>query len=437
MPRAVRTVVRKVVQHDFYDTAEQVSGVVLLNSPSNARWEYDEYLRLLIVKRFSHRWERSQPTGQCYFVCADGAYPRLRAYVDGQQQQQPHLRLFRLFPLCDAVIGDMDSYTTVRDEDNVETPVSAPTDGYATVEEIPSTVLDAIYERARSAVTEFLTLGEDVTRASLSDWEKILGKRRGEPSLTPLRLHVRCQMSTDFMKALILIGRLREHHSHDAVVPLPPALRLPDGLKLLQTGGSIDPNAGNKGSDIDIHRESKMCAEASLVEALKLPTYIAIGALGGRFDHEMGSISAVLSFSRVAHVVITDSNNTIFACQPNGWTQVVRQPKHEGVMCGLLNYGTLRECETSGLLWNVVIGRGKRSETEDLVLSFDKFISVCNVFRHEVVTIDLRSLCHGRQNRGSSSTTIEDDKTTIGTEEDSPPTLFSIQRYNSNSVKRI
>ncbi|ORC86067.1 uncharacterized protein TM35_000301070 [Trypanosoma theileri] len=439
MSRAIRKVCRKVVQHDFYDTGEQVSGVVLLNSPSNTHWEYEEYLRLLFLKRFPQKWKRSQPTGQCYFVCADGAYPRLRAYVEERQQHQPHLLLFRLFPLCDAVIGDMDSYTSVHANDDIETPVSAPTDGYATVKEIPSAVLDTIHERCRSVVAEFLTLGEDVTKASLADWEKILEKRRGEPSLSPVRLHVRCQMSTDFMKALLLLGRLREQHPHDNDVALPPVLRHPEGLKLLQTGGCIDPNAGNKGSDIDIDRERNLCADASLVESLKLPTYLVIGALGGRFDHEMGAISVMFSLSSVAHVVLTDSNNTIFACQPNGWTQFVRQPEHEGVMCGLINYGTLKECETSGLLWNVVIGRGKQSETEDLVLGFGNLISVCNVFRHEVVTIDLRCLYHNQQNRGYGSTTIVEDadNTMVETEEDCPPTLFSIQRCNRNSVKRI
>ncbi|KEG09603.1 hypothetical protein DQ04_04961050 [Trypanosoma grayi] len=432
--RVSNSICRKVVQHDFYDTAEQVAAVVLLNSPSNGPQEYEEYLRLLLRKRLAPESQGPSSSSHCYFVCADGAYPRLQAYVDEQHKHRLHLRPLISFPLCDAVIGDMDSYASSSGKAGIKWPLSSSYDAYATVDDIPTDVLSVVHERSRIAVAQFHTPSEGVNASPRTSQEKVFEKRSAQLSLSPLHLHVRCQMTTDFMKALLLLGRLRKQYPDTAVVVPPPVLRSPSGMQLLSTGGSLLPNASSVGSDLDDDRERKICEEASGVEALSLPTYLAIGGLGGRFDHDMAAISVMLSFQKDAHVVLTDSTNTIFACQPDGWTQVVRQPHHEGVMCSFINFGRMKECETSGLLWNVVNGRRKPSETRDLVLGFGELISACNVFRREVATIDLRRLYPKKGRQAPAKTEPKTDKCDDEEEEEeeeedcNPPTIFTIER---------
>ncbi|RNE99039.1 thiamine diphosphokinase [Trypanosoma rangeli] len=417
---------RKVVQHDFYDEAEQVAGVVLLNSPTNDCWEYEEYLRLLCVRRFIQR-QPEFPVSRCYFVCADGAYPRLRAYFEEEQRRRPELQSFAHVPLCDVVIGDMDSYLSSFPKCGIHGGTdgrgfqqSMPSDGYATVNAIPASIFDQIRHRYTSTLAEFSRVRAAMEGTSLKKWDKLPAELKDGSSSLPFWIHIRCQDTTDFMKSLMFLKRLQEQHMEDARAVPPPVLRTESGLQLLKTGGAVDPNVGSEGLDIDPKRERDLCAEACKTEVVLLPTYVCLGALGGRFDHEMAAISAVLEFSEDAHVVLTNSGNTLFACQPDGWTQVVRHARCEGLVSGLVNYGTMKECEVSGLQWNVVIGRGKPSESRDLVLGFGKLISACNPIRHEVVTIDLRCLMPLTQPAKECGGGVAANH--------NPPTIFTIER---------
>ncbi|RNE99835.1 putative thiamine pyrophosphokinase [Trypanosoma conorhini] len=434
MARAGR---RKVVQHDFYDEAEQVAGVVLLNSPANGRWEYEEYLRLLRVRRFNQR-KPELPVGRCYFVCADGAYPRLRTYFEEEQRRRPELWPFAHVPLCDAVIGDMDSYLDSLPKcgihggtDGKGLQDSMPADGYATVDEVPASILGRIRDRYTSTLAEFHRVRAAMEGAPLEQWDKLQAEHKDASSSLPFWIHIRCQDTNDFMKSLMLFKRLREQHMEDFVAVPPPVLRTESGMRLLETGGAVDPTVGSEGLDIDPQRESDLCAEACKEEAVLLPTYVCFGGLGGRFDHEMAAISVVLAFSEDAHVVLTNSGNTLFACQPDGWTQLVRHAGCEGVVSGLINYGTMKECEVSGLQWNVVIGRGKPSESRELVLGFGKLISACNPIRHEVVTVDLRCLRPLTLSTMESCATTAGPATACGDGADAyhnPPTIFTVER---------
>ncbi|CBH17290.1 hypothetical protein, conserved [Trypanosoma brucei gambiense DAL972] len=418
---------RKVVQHDFYDSADQVGGVVLLNNPTNGSWEYDEYLRLLTTKRYSRipSWE-AHSTAQCYFVCADGVYPKLQSYVKERQVSHPHLRLFQFFPLCDAVIGDMDSYVTSYEKDGCERPSSTPEGGYGTVDDIPVEVLDTIHHRCRSAAALFREVDGSVPDTPLNGW-KMLHEEHSHPLLRPLWLHIQCQITTDFKKALTLLKRLRKRYPDENAVVLPPVLRSPGAARILETGGGV-VDQRNCGCDNDPIQERELCVAASQVEALLLPTVVAVGAFGGRFDHEVGAISTMLSESHDAHIVLINLFNTVFACQGGGWTQIVRQPEYEDKTCGLVNYGRMTECETSGLLWNVVKGRGRPSVTNDFVFDFGAFISVCNIVRREVITVDLRCLLTSVGESPADATTATGASDCEAQRGRGPPVVFSILR---------
>nr|CCC94955.1 conserved hypothetical protein [Trypanosoma congolense IL3000] len=421
---------RRVVQHDFYETADQVSGVVLLNNPSNGPWEYEEYLRLLILKRYTDAHPKQvTSSSRCYFICADGAYPVLKAYVKRQQLQRNCFHLFGYFPLCDAVIGDMDSYTSSYELDGCQKPPSTPEGGYDTVNDIPTEVIDTIRRISEFTAAHFLEINGKIQDASFGEWEGMRGENTGL-LLSPPWLQLRCQLTTDFKKSLMLLSRLCRYHSDGPVAILPPVLRSADGAKLLKTGGRAVGMQTN-GSDNDDARECELCLEASRVEAVVLPTFVAIGAFGGRFDHEMGAVSTMFSVSDEAHVVLVDSTNTVFACQPNGWTQIVWQPQYEGKTCGLINYGRMLECETSGLQWDIVKGRGRPSVTENLVFGFDEFLSVCNAVRREVVTVDLRQLAPSTtasSGGGKKDVAMTCDCHDRSQKRSSPPVLFSIIR---------
>lgn len=45
-----------------------------------------------------------------------------------------------------------------------------------------------------------------------------------------------------------------------------------------------------------------------------LPNVAVLGALGGRFDHEMGVVCCLVRFARNFHLMVTNRSNVMFAC---------------------------------------------------------------------------------------------------------------------------
>ena len=82
----------------------------------------------------------------------------------------------------------------------------------------------------------------------------------------------------------------------------------------------------------------------------------AVGALGGRFDQTMSSVSAAHEFGD-AHVVLIGRHSMAFVVPARTRVAIVPDTAHEGPTCGLIPVcGVAKNVRTSGLRWNLTGG---------------------------------------------------------------------------------
>lgn len=416
-----------------------LSAVILLNSPAVGPWELKEYRRLFQA----YRGQGDATAGvrsprddalPCYFVCADGAYSTLRRHW-AECGSPEHQEL-----LPDVVIGDMDSC----DPSALPTAAAGGDGGastgpvlhrYDAVTDIPDGVLASIRARALSGTT----------------------------SAPPFYIRIACQMTNDYQKAVGLLQRLEDAFPLDFprlrrdgtcstfVLCCDPCVRAEamseryTAAKEAVLGSLATKSAGAWGEFASAaDREAERGRIASLLEEVTacgdgakrglsrshmLPSVAVMGALGGRFDHEMGSMNCVLQHSRTYHMMVTNAENIITACWPDGVTQwLTYNEEGEGAGkkqrercggCGILPMGTVREMETTGLLYNIVKGRPSRcdavTQTSGYRFSFDGLLSSCNCVSDRIVTVDVRPL-HQPAQRDTEEGSVN------------PPTLLSCSR---------
>lgn len=84
-------------------------------------------------------------------------------------------------------------------------------------------------------------------------------------------------------------------------------------------------------------------------------TVVGLGAFGGRFDHEMASISLLHAYtSRFSRLVLMGSENVAFLLQPGLGHVVEPDSRFEGPTVGLIPVGgACRSVNTEGLKWNL------------------------------------------------------------------------------------
>lgn len=546
---------------------EHVFGVVLLNSPVNDKWGFEEFIRLhgqlrgtkkrttAEAPQFSFSAteggpERSGTARPSYFICADGAYTSLQEYCVDQK------RPYSASDLCDVVIGDMDSFCasslhgpggcfpdSAEGAGGLCTTSSIqqgdqPPHFYASVASIPTHVLDAIRRRTGEGADAFTSasprpmpctgiLAETVDSSSSSKASSIV-------------LPIRCQMNTDFQKAMQLLRRLHQmetavtdpteevkkadYHGclsgsvHQHTRPFTSRNTAPSGettdsdlaggsnvyggarishdkgvASLLEhfhasacadaakiAGDSqaeevdrvttllhdvMDRNSGTATAEKDASHcpppfhpsSSSFLSSETYLRTVALPNVIALGALGGRIDHEMSVMSCVLQNAQHFHLVVLDEANMLFACWPDGVTQWLLPwptttassssppPSVPALTCGVIPFGTVVELETTGLTWNIVCGRPHRYDgvtgTATLRFAFDAMLSTSNIVASSLVTIDLRPLSHVAtpslpfRSPDNLSTNVDATTTTppeVLAEHDrhptNPPTLFTVSR---------
>ena len=99
---------------------------------------------------------------------------------------------------------------------------------------------------------------------------------------------------------------------------------------------------------------------------------LVVGALGGRFDHEMSHLSAMHEFAETRIVLLGRSSMATLV--PPGVTDIVPDLDAEGPSCGLVPMQGPASVKTTGLRWNLVEGQRLR---------FGEFISTSNQVRAE------------------------------------------------------
>lgn len=426
--------------------SERLFGVMLLNSPTNSQWEYAQYLRLWSWYRsVETRSVTSRRSSPCLFLCADGAYQGLLRYCSSVDRSSagnaegalsaPSASVAPSSHYCDAIIGDMDSFDEGRRRYHTAPGNHAtPTAGESTANSVRPMVQDngVVYDSVRTISDEVLS---ELWARSRDDDHQRTPRR-------PLLLPVSCQLTTDFQKAMGLLGRLRDRCLEDVEGDAASSV---GGVDLVTRCGNLtdalcadecltpyseDPREKVRVVSLlsGVQRDYSGCCVANrcpsgVRHTHVLPGVAVLGGLGGRFDHEMATVSCILEYSREFHVMVTNAYNVMFACYPGGVTSwlptccalgehshplrrvctATKAPSaeavqdHEGAICGYIPYGRVEALETSGLLYNMVNGKEFEgtydgvTRTEQYAFGFSELISSSNEAVDAVVTIDLRT----------------------------------------------
>uniref|UniRef100_A0ACD5TGJ8 Uncharacterized protein n=1 Tax=Avena sativa TaxID=4498 RepID=A0ACD5TGJ8_AVESA len=104
---------------------------------------------------------------------------------------------------------------------------------------------------------------------------------------------------------------------------------------------------------------------------------LVLGALGGRFDHEMGNINVLHLFPSIRIVLLSD-DCLIFLLPRTHTHNIHIEQSVEGPHCGLIPIGTPSTCtKTTGLRWNL----------DNTGMSYGGLISTSNIVDEEQVTV--------------------------------------------------
>lgn len=105
---------------------------------------------------------------------------------------------------------------------------------------------------------------------------------------------------------------------------------------------------------------------------------LVAGALGGRFDHEVGNLNVLYRFSNFRIILLSD-DCLIHLLPKTHRHEIYIQPSVEGPHCGLIPMGApSSSTTTTGLQWDL----------KDTDMSFGGLISTSNIVREEKVTVD-------------------------------------------------
>ncbi|KAJ6817109.1 thiamine pyrophosphokinase 1-like isoform X1 [Iris pallida] len=127
----------------------------------------------------------------------------------------------------------------------------------------------------------------------------------------------------------------------------------------------------------DLHKcVSYICDSTDASEKSNLCILIA-GALGGRFDHEVGNINVLYRFSSIRIVLLSD-DSLIHLLPKTHCHEIHIQSSVEGPHCGLIPVGAPSgSTTTTGLQWDL----------NDTKMSFGGLISTSNIVREEKITV--------------------------------------------------
>eukprot|EP00271_Cylindrocystis_brebissonii_P011571 TRINITY_DN29437_c0_g1_i1.p1 TRINITY_DN29437_c0_g1~~TRINITY_DN29437_c0_g1_i1.p1 ORF type:complete len:273 (+),score=38.49 TRINITY_DN29437_c0_g1_i1:180-998(+) len=143
--------------------------------------------------------------------------------------------------------------------------------------------------------------------------------------------------------------------------------------------GTVIVDASEDQSTTDLHKCLAFLLE-STPDLLALPNVMVliIGALGGRFDHEMANVSILHRFAPQMDLVLLSDHCLVHLLQA-GRAHVIRPNlAWQGPHCGLIPVGQPSEgTTTTGLRWNL----------DQLPMSFLTIISTSNQLAAETVTV--------------------------------------------------
>jgi hypothetical protein len=132
---------------------------------------------------------------------------------------------------------------------------------------------------------------------------------------------------------------------------------------------------------------------------------LVLGALGGRFDHEMGNINVLYHFSSIKIILLSD-DSSIFLLPKTHSHEIHVDPSIEGPHCGLIPMGAPSSSSTTtGLRWNLGTSIYLAtyflydhipqisdslcwiSTTDNTSMSYGGLVSTSNIVEEEKVTV--------------------------------------------------
>nr|AFK41823.1 unknown [Medicago truncatula] len=104
---------------------------------------------------------------------------------------------------------------------------------------------------------------------------------------------------------------------------------------------------------------------------------LAVGALGGRFDHEIGNINVLCRFSNTRIILLSD--DCLIQLLPKNYShKIFIQSSVEGPHCGLVPIGMPSgSSTTTGLQWDL----------KDTEMRFGGLVSTSNIVKGDIVTV--------------------------------------------------
>ncbi|MQL90409.1 hypothetical protein Taro_022996 [Colocasia esculenta] len=108
-----------------------------------------------------------------------------------------------------------------------------------------------------------------------------------------------------------------------------------------------------------------------------LLSILVTGALGGRFDHEVGNINVLYRFSNLRIILLSD-DCLIYLLPKTHHHEILVQSSVEGPHCGLIPIGgPSASTTTTGLQWDL----------NNMAMNFGGLVSTSNIVRGEKVTV--------------------------------------------------
>ncbi|KAE8801281.1 thiamine pyrophosphokinase 1 [Hordeum vulgare] len=106
---------------------------------------------------------------------------------------------------------------------------------------------------------------------------------------------------------------------------------------------------------------------------------LVLGALGGRFDHEMGNINVLYRFSNTRIILLSD-DSSIFLLPRTHNHEIRIERSVEGPHCGLIPVGAPSSSSTTtGLRWNL----------DNTSMNFGGLLSTSNIVEEETIMVEI------------------------------------------------
>ncbi|GLJ05050.1 hypothetical protein SUGI_0010060 [Cryptomeria japonica] len=163
---------------------------------------------------------------------------------------------------------------------------------------------------------------------------------------------------------------VRQRYKPDAIKGDLDSIR-PEVLEFYDTMGSTILDESHDQDTTDLHKCVAFIRDCTPELDKSKLVLIVVGALGGRFDHELGNINVLYTFSELRIVLLSD-DSLLFLLPKTHQHEILVDHSVEGPHCGLVPVGgPSQSTTTSGLEWDL----------NKTPMKFGSLISTSNMLR--------------------------------------------------------